>query len=155
MIVVQTSTSASPSANSSMTFSSASSAIWPCPTTIRAPGSMSQLSACDFDGLDAVVDEEDLAAALDLAQDRLADEPGRRLGDVGLDRQPVLRRRLDRRQVADAGERHVQRPRDRRRRESQHVDLAPHLLEVLLVRDTEPLLLVDDHEPEVLEATSF
>jgi hypothetical protein len=31
------------------------------------------------------VDVEDLAAAVELAQDRVADETGRRLGDAGLD----------------------------------------------------------------------
>ena len=40
MIVVQTRTSAAPSANASITFSSAPSGIWPWPTTIRAPGSI-------------------------------------------------------------------------------------------------------------------
>ena len=42
--------------------------------------------------------------------------------DARLDRQPVLRRRLQVRDVAHAQERHVQRPRDRRGRHRQHVD---------------------------------
>ena len=110
-----------------------------------------QLVRLRLDRLDPVVDEEDLAAAVQLAQDRLPDEAGRRLGDVGLDRQPIFRRRLDRRHVADADERHVQRARDRRRRQRQDVDLAAQLLEALLVRDAEALLLVDDDQAEVLE----
>ena len=60
-----------------------------------------QLLGLGLDRLDPVVDVEDLPAAVELAQDRVADEPGRRLGDPGLDRQPVLGRRLDDRQVAD------------------------------------------------------
>ncbi len=108
-----------------------------------------------LDRLDAVVDEEDLTAAVQLAQDGVADEPGGRLGDPCLDRQPVLRRRLDQRQVADAGERQVERPRDRCRGQRQHVDLAAQLLEPLLGGHSETLLLVhDDHaqvaEPDVL-----
>ena len=55
------------------------------------------------------------------------------------------------RQVADAGHRQVQRPRDRRRRQRQDVDLAAELLEPFLGGHPEPLLLVDDDEPEVLE----
>ena len=54
-----------------------------------------QLLGLRLDRLDAVVDVEHLPAAVELAQDRVADEPGRRLGDPRLDRQPVLRRRLD------------------------------------------------------------
>ena len=73
------------------------------------------------------------------------------LDDVGLDRQAIFRRRLDDRHVADADERHVQRARNRRRAHRQHVHLLPHLLDLLLVRDAEPLLLVDDEQPEVAE----
>ena len=47
-------------------------------------------------------------------------------------------------------ERHVQRARDRRRGEREHVDLEPQLAQQLLLRDAEALLLVDDHEAEVL-----
>ena len=43
----------------------------------------------------------------------------------------------------------MQRARDRRRRQREHVDLEPELAEELLLRDAEALLLVDDHEPEV------
>ena len=63
-----------------------------------------ELLGLRLDRLDPVVDVEDLAAAIELAQDRVADEPGRRLGDAGLDRQAVLRRRLDGGEVADPGE---------------------------------------------------
>ena len=111
-----------------------------------------QLLGLGLDRLDPVVDVEDLPAAVELAQDRVADEPGRRLGDPGLDRQPVLGRRLDDAQVADPGERQVERPRDRRGRQGQHVDLAPELLEPLLGGHPEALLLVDHDQPEVAEA---
>ena len=152
MIVVQTRTSVSPPAKASITFSSWPSGIWPWPTAIRAPGQeLAQLLGLGLDRLDAVVDEEDLAAAVELAQDRVADEPGRRLGDARLDRQAVLRRRLDERQVADAGEGQVERPRDRRRRERQDVDLAAQLLEPLLGGHPEALLLVDDDQAQVAE----
>ena len=47
MIVVQTRTSAAPSAKAIITFSSAPSAIWPWPTTNRASGSIRRsCSAC-------------------------------------------------------------------------------------------------------------
>ena len=103
------------------------------------------------DRLDAVVDEEHLAAARHLVANRAHDHGRVELHDVGLDRQAVLRRRLDDRHVADADQRHVQRARNRRRRHRQHVDLLAHLLDALLVRDAEALLLVDDQQAEVLE----
>ena len=60
--------------------------------------------------------------------------------------------RLHQRHVAQPGERQVQRARDRRRREREHVGLEPELLEPLLVLHAEAVLLVDDDEAEVREA---
>ena len=73
------------------------------------------------------------------------------LHDEGLHRHTVLRRFLERGHVADAGERHVQRARDGRGREREHVDRAAHLLDVLLVCHAEALLLVHDEQAEVFE----
>ena len=103
------------------------------------------------DRLDAVVDDVDLPAAFQLVANRAANHFGVELHDVGLDRQAVLRRRLDHRHVADADERHVERPRDGRGRHREDVDPLPELLDLLLVRDAEPLLLVHDEQPEVAE----
>ena len=102
-------------------------------------------------GLDAVVDHEHLATPAQLALDRLLDHPGVEPGDDRLDRQAVGGRRLDHGQIADPGHRHGQGPRDRGRRQRQDVDGLPELLQPLLVRHAEPVLLVDDQEPEVLE----
>ena len=44
----------------------------------------------------------------------------------------------------------MQRARDRRRGQREHVDLEPQRAQQLLLGDAEALLLVDDHEPEVL-----
>ena len=82
-------------------------------------------------------------------RDRRADHVLIELDDVRLDRQPIARRRLDHRHVADADQRHVQRPRNRRRRHRQHVDLLAQLLDALLVRHAEPLLFVDDEQAEI------
>ena len=49
----------------------------------------------------------------------------------------------------------VERPRDRRGRERQHVDLGAKLLEPLLVTHAEAVLLVDDQEPQILEAHAW
>ena len=73
----------------------------------------------------------------------------RHLGD---DAAAVHRRRGQRADVADAQQRHVQRARDGRGGHGQHVHRLAEALEPLLVLDAEPLLLVDDHQAEVLEA---
>ena len=104
------------------------------------------------DVLDAVVDEEDLAAAPQLLAQRLAEDLRIEAAHEGADRQAVGGRRRDDRDLAQAAHRHLQRARDRRRRQRQHVDLGAQLLEALLVRDAEALLLVDDHQAEILEA---
>src|SRR5439155_5191050 len=67
------------------------------------------------DRLDAVVQVEDLAAALELALDRPAHEVVVVVADIGVDRATALGRGLDHRDVAKAGERHLERARNRRR----------------------------------------
>ena len=69
--------------------------------------------------------------------------------------QAIHRRRGDQAEIADAGERHLQGPRDRRRRQRQHVDIGAEPFEPLLVGDAEMLLLVDDQQSETLKWTSL
>ena len=102
------------------------------------------------DRLDPVVEVERLALAADLAPQRRGDQLLVELADMGLDRVAAARRRRDDRDVAQARQRHVERPRDGRRRHREHVDLEPQLAQELLLRDAEALLLVDDHEAQVL-----
>ena len=94
---------------------------------------------------------ERLAAAITLAQQRLADHQGIVRGDEGADREAVDRRRSDDRELAHAGQRQLQRARDRRGRQRQHMHLGAQLLQPLLVGDAKMLLLVDDDEAEVAE----
>ena len=93
-----------------------------------------------------------LPAPVELALDGVAEGCLVKLDDGGLDWQPVLRRRLDGAHVARAGQSHVQCARDRRRGEREHVHCLTQSLELLLVQHAEPLLLVDDNQPEVFEA---
>ena len=118
------------------------------------PGLGHELAHAPSDVLDvahAVVHEERLALAEELTAQRLGDGALVELADVGEDRLAVRRRRLDHREVADAGERHLERARDGARREGEHVDAGREPLHRLFVGDAEALLLVDDEEPEVLE----
>ena len=109
-----------------------------------------ELLAGLVDRLDPVVEVERLASARVLALERQLDEVVVVLADRGPDRAAPGRRRLDDRDVAQTRERHVERPRDGRRGQREHVDLESEGAQELLLCDTEPLLLVEDDEPEVL-----
>ena len=74
------------------------------------------------------------------------------LADVGLDGPAALRRGLDHADVADPGQRHLQRARDRRRAHRDDVHAQLELAQQLLLLDAEALLLVDDEQPQVLGA---
>ena len=99
----------------------------------------------------AIVQIEDLSAAVQLAQDRVANHPFVELSDDGLHGQPILRRRLDGAHVARARQREMQRARDGRGAEREHVHELAQQLELLLVHHAEALFLVDDHEAKLLE----
>ena len=88
-------------------------------------------------------------AALLLALDRPANELLVVGPDVGADRPAALGWRLDHRDVAKAGEAHLQRPGDRRRREREHVHLQLQLPQELLLAHPESLLLVHDQQAEL------
>ena len=106
----------------------------------------------DFpDALHAVVDEVDLAAALEFLLDGRLDQLLVPACDHGLNRHAILGWRFDHAHVAQADQRHVQRARDGRGRHRQHVHLLAHLLQALFVADAEALLFVDDQQAEVGE----
>ena len=126
MIVVDSSTSASPFTNAVITSSSSSACICPWPTTIRACGtSPRNFCAIDVNGADAVVQKKNLPAAVHFPLDGVADQPLVVLRHDGFHRQPVLRRRFNRAHVARAGQREIQRARNRRRAQRQHVHQPP------------------------------
>ena len=77
------------------------------------------------DVLHAVVDEVDLPAAVQLAEDRRPDQAVVARDDLGVDRPAVHRRGLEAADVPQAEQGHVQRAGDRRRRQRQHVDRPP------------------------------
>ena len=84
-------------------------------------------------------DEEDLAVAFQLQQYRLPHQVLVELGHVGLHRQPLVRRCLHDAHVPHAHQRHVQRARDRSRRQREDVHLKPQRAKQLLLGDAEAL----------------
>ncbi len=104
-----------------------------------------------LDRLDPVVHEKDLPSPVDLAHDRVPYRPVVEGEYLRMYWKPVARSRVDDRYVAYPGDRHREGPRYRGRRHAEHVDALLHHLEDFLVPDAEPVLLVDDHEAEILE----
>ena len=114
-----------------------------------------QITGDALDVLDLVVEIVDLSAAAHLAAGGLLDQGAVVAGHEGLDRQPRFRRGGDDRQVAQARQAHVERPRDRGRGEREQIDLGAQCLDALLVAHAEAVLLVDDQQAEPLEADVF
>ncbi len=107
------------------------------------------------DRFHAVVHEEDLPVARQLFFDRALDDGFRKRRHRRLNRQPVFRRRLDHRHIAQSHQRHMQRPRNRRSRHRQHVHVLAHFLDALFVRHAEALLFVHHQQPEILKFHVF
>ena len=102
------------------------------------------------DGLHAVGHVVDLAAAADLQTNGRAHHIGVVLAHVHRHGATAGGRRGDEAHIAHAAHGHLHRARDGRRGEREHVDLLAHVLELLLVLHAETLLLVDDHQAELM-----
>ncbi len=98
---------------------------------------------------------EALPAAIALAQERFAQCDRIERRDKGAHGQPVHGRGGDHRHLAHASECQLQRARDRRRCQRQHMHILAKLLEPLLVAHAEMLLLVDDEQAQILELDGF
>ena len=122
---------------------------------LRFGNQVAELQRQPIDGFDPIVKKEYLPAALELAQNGIADHPLIVAGNVGLNRQAVHRRRFDDAQIADADHRHMQRARDRRRGQAEDVDQLAQLFQTFLVHHAEAVLFVDDHQPQIFELHVF
>ena len=104
-----------------------------------------------FDVLHAIVHEVDLPFATQFAQDRIANQLVAPARHARFDGHAIFGRRFEIRDIADADQRHVQRARNRRGTERQHVDRRPNRLQPLFDFDAEPLFFVDDQQSQVVE----
>ena len=108
-----------------------------------------------LDGLHAVVQVVYLSAASQLTPDGIEQHAVVLLKHERLHRMAVLRRLLDGGHIADTGQRHVERARDRRCRQREYIHVFAHFLERFLVPDAEPLFLVHNEQTEILELDLF
>lgn len=102
-----------------------------------------------FDGFDAVVEEEDLAAAFHFAADGVADGAFVVGGDGGGDRESVGWWGVDGGHVAGAHECHVEGAGDGGCGECEDVDLAEEFFKFFFMGDSEALFFIDDGEAEI------
>jgi hypothetical protein len=101
-----------------------------------------------LDRVDLVVQEINLAATLEFAQQRFPDDAVGEAADEGLDRQALLRRSGDDRKVTQTFERHGERARDRRRGQGEHVHFRTQRFQGLFLADTKAMFLIDHHQSE-------
>ena len=99
----------------------------------------------------AVVQKENLSAAIQFALDGVANDALVVLRDDGFDRQPIVRRGFDRAHVARAGQREIKRARNGRGAQREHIHQLAQHLELFLVHHAEALLFVDDDQAEIFE----
>ena len=97
-----------------------------------------------------IADIVDLTATVQLALHGLPHNGVAVLHHIGLDRLSVPGRLGEYRELSYARKTHVQGARNRCGRQRQHIDILPKLLHLLLVRDPEALLLVDDEKPQLM-----
>ena len=107
------------------------------------------------DGLNAIVNEIDLAIAGEFIFDGALDDVFIESGDNGLNGKAIARSGFDERHIAQADERHVQGARNGSGGKREGVNIFAHLLEALFVSNTETLLFIDDEEAEVLKLYVF
>ena len=96
------------------------------------------------DVVHAVMHEEHLTVAKELATDGLCYGPLVVSAHIGEDRLAVGRRCVEQAQVTDPCKGHLEGSGNRSGGEGQHVDVCPQRLDGLLVGDTEVLFLVND-----------
>ena len=102
------------------------------------------------DGLDAVGHVVHLTAAAHLQANRRAHHVGVVLPHVHDHGTAPGRRRGDQAHIAHAARGHLHGTRDGRGRKREHVDLLAQVLELFLMLHAKALLLVDDHQAQVL-----
>ena len=100
---------------------------------------------------DPGTDVETPAAPMALTHQRFAHDHRVERRDERPHREPVGRGRRHETQLANARQRQMQRPGDRRRGEREDVRHGAEVLEALLLRHAEMLFLVDDDEAEIAE----
>lgn len=100
---------------------------------------------------DVIIQIVNLTAAQDFTQNRFPYYQAIILANKGFYRQTTGRGSGDNGEIAHTAHRHIQRPRDRRRRERQNIDIGAHRLNSLFVAHAETVLFIDNQQAEVVQ----
>ena len=105
-----------------------------------------QMVAHAVNGIDAIVDEIDLAAPAHLTLDGIGNDGIIILHHVRLHGETLCRRRLDDAHVTGSHQRHMECARYGRRRECQHIDASCQAADLILLPHAKPLLFINDQQ---------
>ena len=100
--------------------------------------------------IDAVINVINLTASGQLSVDCLPHHLLVVLHHIRLDRHTVHRRLFENAHIADPDQAHVQRAGNRGCRQRQNIYIFLELLDLLLMRNSEPLFLVNDQQSQIL-----
>src|SRR5438270_2753748 len=120
-------------------------------TNTRARDDSPDMFRHTIDRFHSIVDEEHLAAAIELARNTFVDQSVVPRLDIREHRRSIARSCLHQRHIPQTGQRKVQRTGNRCGSQSQDISIQSKLLEAFLVFDTEAVLLVNDDESELGE----
>ena len=95
--------------------------------------------------LDMRTDIERLPAAIMFAHDSLADNKRIIRQNKGANRQPIQRRCCNQTEFAHTCQRQLQRPRNRRRGQSQHMHFRAQIFQTFFLFDSKMLFFIDNH----------
>ena len=104
-----------------------------------------------LDGFHLIMQIVDLAAPAQLPADSVVDDGLVVFQNISLYWMPVLGRLLQRGHITDAGQGHIQGAGNRGGGKSEHIHVFGDGFKPLLLGHTEPLFLVDDHQPQIPE----
>ena len=97
------------------------------------------------------MDEEDLPSPLEFSLHGLPDDLIIVANDKGPDREAIFGGGLDEGEIPKAGKGHLEGPGNGGRRQRDHIHQLSHLFQLLLMGDTEPMLLINDHQSQISE----
>ena len=92
-----------------------------------------------------------LSTPLQFSQAGFPDDSIGETTDEGLDRETSMRRGRDHREISQPLQRHGKGSRDGGGGECQYIHLRPDTLQLLLLTDTKPVLLIDDDQSQIFE----
>src|SRR5690625_274374 len=110
---------------------------------------LAQAGSDSFDRADAIMQIKDLTAAPEFVADSIGYEFFVIIFNNRFDRKTVYRSRFDHAQIPRAGQRHVERSRNRRGAHRKNIDRFAHPFELFFLPNAEAMFLVNDEQTDI------